>query len=162
MNRFYRIKIDNAELTEELAEIGNLVRELENKTAFLNAKSPALCIVPGEDNDCIRIGDFALIGASKLSESQKNAAKALLESFCSDMSEKHNMSEAHTYTKSNFINLLKERKVTQKELAEELGVHQTLISQWCCGKTTPTIRQVSSLSEFLKIPVEDIIKCFKK
>lgn len=58
--------------------------------------------------------------------------------------------------------LIKERGLTQTRIAQLLGVHQTLISQWCCGKTTPTIRQVSSLSEFLKIPVEDIIKCFKK
>lgn len=73
------------------------------------------------------------------------------------------MSKTHnTVVSANLKRLLKEAKVTQEDLAKELGVHQTLISQWCCGKTTPTIRQVSSLSEFLKIPVEDIIKCFKK
>lgn len=63
---------------------------------------------------------------------------------------------------SAFKKLLKEHNVTQAELAKKLGVHQTLISLWCCGKVTPSIRWVCALSEFFKMPVEDIIKCFEQ
>lgn len=59
-----------------------------------------------------------------------------------------------------FKQLMKEKKISQQNLADKLGVHQTLISQWCTGKGCPTIHQVSAISECLCVPIEKIIGCF--
>ena len=75
--------------------------------------------------------------------------------------EKKYMSKTHnTVVSENFKRLLKEAKVTQEELAEELGVHQTLVSLWCCGKGKPSIIQTVAIAKFLGVSVEEIIKCF--
>lgn len=58
--------------------------------------------------------------------------------------------------------IMKERKTTQEMLAQQLGVHQTLISQWCCGKGKPSILQVGKIADCLGVTVTDVIECFKK
>lgn len=49
--------------------------------------------------------------------------------------------------------LLKQKKVTQKELGKCLGVTQSNISRICTGKQMPTLRQALRLEEVLGIPV---------
>jgi transcriptional regulator with XRE-family HTH domain len=61
---------------------------------------------------------------------------------------------------SAFKNLLKEKRVTQCAIAEKLGVHQTLISQWCVGKGKPTIKQTTIIAKELDVSVEVVIACF--
>ena len=56
--------------------------------------------------------------------------------------------------------LLTEKGVTQDCLAKELGVHQTLVSQWCCGKTRPTIYHVAKIATLLNTTVERVFECF--
>jgi transcriptional regulator with XRE-family HTH domain len=58
--------------------------------------------------------------------------------------------------------LIKEKKKTQQELANELGVHQTLISQWCCGKSKPSLAEALKLSKILGVPLEKIAECVSK
>lgn len=60
-----------------------------------------------------------------------------------------------------FKQLLKEKRKTQQEIAKTIGVHQTLISQWCTGKGCPNIHQVSIISNYLCVSVEEIINCFE-
>ena len=62
----------------------------------------------------------------------------------------------------NFKKLLKEKNITQAMLAGALGVHQTLISQWCHGKSKPNIYQVSAMAKYINISIEDIVNCFEK
>jgi len=56
--------------------------------------------------------------------------------------------------------LLKEKKVTQEALAKDLGVHQTLISQWCHGKSRPNIYQVNAMAKVIGVSLEEISECF--
>ena len=61
-----------------------------------------------------------------------------------------------------FKEMMINKKITQNELADRLGVHQTLISQWCCGKGMPSIMQVGTVAEVLGVPVTEVIACFEK
>ena len=61
-----------------------------------------------------------------------------------------------------FKKLLKEAKVTQSELAKILGVHQTLISQWCNGQSKPGVDRIEQISIALNQPIETVVKCFSK
>ena len=61
---------------------------------------------------------------------------------------------------SEFKLLLKNSKITQNDMAKSLGVHQTLVSQWCCGKGKPSIIQTAAIAKLLGVSVEEVIKCF--
>ena len=61
-----------------------------------------------------------------------------------------------------FKALLKEKQVTQLDMAEKLGVHQTLISLWCRGKCKPSISCVKKISELLGASLEEVISCFEE
>ena len=63
---------------------------------------------------------------------------------------------------SKLKNLLKEKGITQTRISEALGVHQTLISQWCHGKSKPNIYQVSAMAKYINVTIEDIVNCFEK
>ena len=63
---------------------------------------------------------------------------------------------------SKFKELLKNNHITQNELARELGVHQTLISQWCSGKGKPSILHVAALSRYIGVSTDIVIDCFNK
>lgn len=56
--------------------------------------------------------------------------------------------------------LLKDHHITQENVAKKLKVHQTLISQWCCGKGKPNIFHLQKLAKILDVPVEKILACF--
>lgn len=47
--------------------------------------------------------------------------------------------------------------LTQKEMAEKLGLDQTTISAWEVGKATPTIKNVKKLSALLSVTTDEII-----
>ena len=61
-----------------------------------------------------------------------------------------------------FKKLMKEKGVTQCVLAQKLGVHQTLISQWCHGKSKPSIYQVPKIAETMGVTSDEVIRCFSK
>ena len=58
--------------------------------------------------------------------------------------------------------LLKEKKVLQREIAEHLGVNQTLISQWCTGLCKPSISVVREIAKYLDVSAERVCACFEK
>ncbi len=58
--------------------------------------------------------------------------------------------------------LIKEKKVTQKNIALKLEITQSLVSQWCSGKCEPSIRQLKTLCEILKVDLETLVECFTK
>lgn len=43
--------------------------------------------------------------------------------------------------------------MNQKELAEQVGITQSYVSQICAGKKTPTIATLNRMSECLQIPL---------
>ena len=57
----------------------------------------------------------------------------------------------------NLKTLLRERKLKQWQLAEALHVVPTTISNWVRGHDFPSDKHLKELSDFLGIPVEDLV-----
>ena len=58
----------------------------------------------------------------------------------------------------NFIaNLRREKKMTQKELAEVIGVSDKAISKWECGNGMPEMSMLMPLCQVLKINVNELL-----
>ena len=58
-----------------------------------------------------------------------------------------------------FISIIrKEKKMTQEELAEKLGVSSKSVSRWETGKCMPDISLLESLSIELDITINELIK----
>ncbi len=53
--------------------------------------------------------------------------------------------------------LRKEKKLTQKELAEKLNVSDKAISRWETGKGFPDVNSLVSLSEFFEVSVNELL-----
>jgi transcriptional regulator with XRE-family HTH domain len=52
---------------------------------------------------------------------------------------------------------LRERKfLTQRELAERVGVHPTMVSEWERGLYRPSLRHLKTLCEILEVSREEI------
>ena len=59
---------------------------------------------------------------------------------------------------SNRIQILRKRAgLSQAELAHALSVHQTAVSQWETGKTSPDLSVVKTLADFFKTSIDDIL-----
>lgn len=58
--------------------------------------------------------------------------------------------------------LRKKKGLTQKELAEKLGLSNTAISKWECGYNLPDISMLIPLSEVLEVDIMDLINPQKK
>ena len=48
--------------------------------------------------------------------------------------------------------------MTQKELAEAIGVKQQQLSQWECDKVEPTLSNIVALLKALHISLEDLVE----
>lgn len=49
------------------------------------------------------------------------------------------------------------KKKTQEELAQYLGVNRSVISKYETGSITPALNQIKKISEFLNIPLGDLL-----
>lgn len=58
--------------------------------------------------------------------------------------------------------LIKERKVTQKDIAYEMTVTQSLVSQWCSGICEPRMSQLKPLCKILKVDLETLVEALTK
>ena len=47
--------------------------------------------------------------------------------------------------------VMKARKISQKELAEHLGVHRSVVWRWYNGEFTPKTEHLLEISKFLKV-----------
>lgn len=63
---------------------------------------------------------------------------------------------------SNLVKLRTEMGLTQKALADALGVSEQTVRNWERGKSTPTltIPQIKALCALLKLPIEAIPDSF--
>ena len=50
--------------------------------------------------------------------------------------------------------LRKSRGITQAQLADELHVHQTAVSQWECGRTYPDRETIIRLAAFYSVSAD--------
>jgi len=55
------------------------------------------------------------------------------------------------------INLRKDKKMTQEEVADKLNVTRQTVSNWELNQTKPDVEQLKGLSKLYKISVDDLI-----
>jgi transcriptional regulator with XRE-family HTH domain len=53
--------------------------------------------------------------------------------------------------------ILKEKHIQQKELAEWLGVSKVSVSYWCNNQTNPSIDTLLSIAKVLEVKVSELI-----
>jgi transcriptional regulator with XRE-family HTH domain len=53
--------------------------------------------------------------------------------------------------------LRKRKQYRQTDLAEKLGIHQTLVARWENDKTRPRRKTLERLAEALEVPVESLL-----
>ena len=58
--------------------------------------------------------------------------------------------------------MIREAGKTQQQVADEMGVHQTLVSQWGSKKTKLSLIDAVRLAQILGATVEDIVECVKE
>lgn len=58
---------------------------------------------------------------------------------------------------NNLKRLRKEARLSQAELSALLGVHQTAVSQWECGRTQPDVRSLKKLAALYSVPLEALL-----
>jgi putative transcriptional regulator len=53
--------------------------------------------------------------------------------------------------------IIKNKKIMQKRLAEELGVSKVTMSYWCNNQSTPSLQTLDQIAKILKVKVADLI-----
>lgn len=67
------------------------------------------------------------------------------------------MRDIRNILKNNLIAYSKDRKITQKELSELLGVTQSAVSHWFKGDNSPNIEVVAKIAEILSVPISALL-----
>lgn len=57
----------------------------------------------------------------------------------------------------NLAYYLRARHVTQKQLAERLGISQAAVNNWIKGKNAPDLDMIPSICEYLEVPMNDLL-----
>jgi transcriptional regulator with XRE-family HTH domain len=60
--------------------------------------------------------------------------------------------------KNRLSKLIKERKITQTELARALGVHRQNVYQWTAGKTKPRPDEFKRVAQYFGVTVDYLLK----
>lgn len=53
--------------------------------------------------------------------------------------------------------VIKEKKMHQKDLAQEVGVSKVTMSYWCSNQTMPSIETLGMIAKVLKVKIADLI-----
>jgi len=56
--------------------------------------------------------------------------------------------------------LMKDKNITQQELAEKLQVHQTAISKWVNGKNKPKLDKILVMAELFEMSIGELFNMF--
>lgn len=57
----------------------------------------------------------------------------------------------------NLTRVLKDKGLTQKEVADGIGVSQQTFNMWCVGKNLPRMDKIEKLSDYLGIRKADLL-----
>lgn len=60
-------------------------------------------------------------------------------------------------TVDKIISLLEQKKLTQNQLAEYLGLRSNCVSEWKVGKTQSYKKHLEKIAEFLEVPIEFLL-----
>ena len=61
-----------------------------------------------------------------------------------------------------FKQLIKKKGLTQRDLAQRLGVSQPAVSSWMHGLYRPRSKQLQPLAKALGVSVSTLVKCFEQ
>lgn len=53
--------------------------------------------------------------------------------------------------------LLSENRITQKALADAVGVHQNVVSYWCKSVRTPNVEQITEIAKFFEVSADYLL-----
>lgn len=62
-----------------------------------------------------------------------------------------------TYFTDKLKELRKEKKLTQKEIAEQIGIKQNSYSDWENGKTEPSLEKLIVLADFFEVSLDWLV-----
>ena len=57
----------------------------------------------------------------------------------------------------NILELLKQKNVTQEELAAELGVNAAAVSKWENGYTLPDVLMLCALADYFQVTTDELL-----
>ncbi len=60
-----------------------------------------------------------------------------------------------------FKKLRSEIGLTQKDLADKLGIKQSAVAMWETGKSKPRTEDLYAIAAVLNVSVEKVLECFK-
>lgn len=58
----------------------------------------------------------------------------------------------------NLKNLRMSKKLTQKQLAERLGVERTTVSMWETGNSSPSLEILKKIAQVLDCSIDNLVK----
>ena len=53
--------------------------------------------------------------------------------------------------------IIKQKKIRQKDLALQIGVSKVTVSYWCNNQTLPSIETLGSIAKVLEVRIADLI-----
>ena len=53
--------------------------------------------------------------------------------------------------------IIKEKKMHQKDLAIQIGVSKVTVSYWCSNQTMPSVETLGLIAKTLKVKIADLI-----
>ncbi len=53
--------------------------------------------------------------------------------------------------------IIKQKKIQQKDLAQQIGVSKVTVSYWCSNQTMPSIETLGSIAKVLNVRIADLI-----
>lgn len=63
----------------------------------------------------------------------------------------------------HYVNVIEEKRMrlglTQKDLAEMIGVDRTTVGKWELGRSIPRVEKLLALSKILNCSIEDVYSC---
>lgn len=66
--------------------------------------------------------------------------------------------EARKVFGKNLSNILYEKRVTQRQLSQYMGVSSATTSDWCRGKKMPRIDKLTSIANYLGVKMSDPVE----
>lgn len=54
--------------------------------------------------------------------------------------------------------IIKQKKMLQKDLAERLGVSKVTVSYWCNNQALPSLETLGKIAKILKVKIADLIE----
>ncbi len=62
----------------------------------------------------------------------------------------------------NLKEIMKSKKITQRDLAKKMKLSQAIVSNWCTGYRKPSLKHLPTLSKLLGISMKELVNILLK